>query len=201
MAQSGRDHPVVPIERERERVIELLSQHFAQDNLSLEDLEQRMERVYRASSLPALREITSDLVSEDAAPPQRAAALAPTLYAPEHGRIVSLMSQTRRTGMWQLPRHLKVWSVMAETHLDLTEAQLPPGVTEIALSAVMSQVKVIVPRGVRVVVQPSAFMAEVSDETLDPPAVGSGAPVVRLTGFVFMAELKVVVRTREQIAD
>jgi hypothetical protein len=41
-------------------------------------------------------------------------------------------------------------------------------------------------------------MAEVADETTDPPPVGSGAPVIRITGFVMMTELKVFVRTREK---
>jgi hypothetical protein len=203
MAQSGRDNPVVPLERERERTVELLSQHFAYDNISLDELERRMEQVYRASSVQALRDITRDLPSDDpvAAPQARGSAPLPQVFAPEAGRIVSCMATTKRSGLWQPPRHLRVWSVMSELHLDLTEAQLAPGVTEIHLTAVMASVKIIVPRGVRVVVQPSAFMAEVSDETFDPPAVGSGAPVVRLTGQVFMAELKVSVRVRELSAD
>src|SRR6185436_16738578 len=64
MAQSGPDGPIVSLERERERTIELLSQHFAHDNLSLDELERRMEQVYRASSLPALRDLTRDLPTD-----------------------------------------------------------------------------------------------------------------------------------------
>jgi hypothetical protein len=87
---------------------------------------------------------------------------------------------------------------MSETHLDFTQAQLVQGVTEIDIFALMASVKLIVPPGVRVVCQPGAFMAEVADETTDPPPVGSGAPVIRITGFVMMTELKVFVRTREK---
>src|SRR5687767_12723075 len=148
MAQSGRDDAVVSLQRERERTIELLSQHFAYDNISLDELERRIEQVYRASSVSAVHDVTKDLPSEEAAAASQAPARTPQLYAPEHDRIVSCMSQTKRTGMWQPPRHLRVWSVMSETYLDLTEAVLAPGVTEIKLTAVMAAVKVIVPRGV-----------------------------------------------------
>jgi hypothetical protein len=70
-------------------------------------------------------------------------------------------------------------------------------VTEIEVRAIMSSMKVVVPPGVRVVMQAGSLMAEVIDDASDPPAVGSGAPVLRITGFVVMSELKVRVRRRE----
>ena len=74
---------------------------------------------------------------------------------------------------------------------------LASGVTEIHLRAVMAAVRVIVPPGVRVVVQPNAIMSSVIDDMEDQPPVGSGAPVVRITGPVIMSELKIKVRVRE----
>ena len=201
MAQSGPDKHPVSLQGERDRTIELLSEHFAQDNLSLDQLEQRIDLAYQASSIPALRELTKDLQTDAGAVVARPAAPLPEVFAPERDRIVSIMANTKRRGTWQPPRHLDVWSVMSETLLDLTEARLLAGVTEIHLRAIMASVKVIVPPGVRVVVQPSAFMAEVNDEALDAPPVGSQAPVVRITGPVFMAELKVVVRHRERLSS
>jgi hypothetical protein len=200
MARSDPSQQPVSLEREREKVIEQLSEHFSVDNLSLEELERRMALVYQASSVQSLRELTRDLPSAGEAPvPARMAAPVPSAFLPEEGRIVSVMAQTRRKGMWQPPRHLDLWCVMSETNLDMTQAQLAPGVTEIEVRALMASVKIIVPPGVRVVCQPSAFMAEVADETSNPPAVGSGAPVIRITGPVIMTELKVFVRTRERM--
>lgn len=190
----------VSMERERERTIELLSEHFAQDNLSLDELERRIEQVYRASSVPALRDLTRDLPGPEDAAPRRQLPV-PDMYPPERDRIVSVMATTKRRGVWRLARHLDLWTLMSETHLDLTEALLLPGVTEIHVHAMMASLKIIVPPGVRVVVQPTAFMAEVADQTNDPPAVGSGAPVVRITGPVIMTELKVIVRRRERLDD
>ena len=203
MAQSGPDKLVVSLQRERERTVELLGEHFAQDNISVEELEQRIERAYRAIDLPELRELTKDLPSAETAVAPRPNASVPQaeIYPVEEGRIVSVMSNTKRAGVWHTPRFLDVWSMMSETHLDLTRAILQPGVTEIEIRGLMTSVKMIVPVGVRVVTQVSSFMAEVSDHTSDPPPVGSGAPVIRVTGFVMMAELKIVVRKLEVLDE
>lgn len=191
----------------REKTIALLSQHFAQDNLSLDELEQRIEAAYRAMTVPALQDLTRDLVGNapssvaaaaGAVPAKRAAPDFGGLeYAAEHDRIVAFMSSTRRKGVWRPARRTVLWAIMSETVLDLTQAVLPPGITEIRIRGVMSAAKVIVPPGVRVVIQPASIMSSVSDETMEPPAVGSGAPVVRLTGTLLMCELRAVVRRRE----
>ena len=199
MAPSGPELPV-SLQQERERAIALLGEHFAQDNLSLEELERRIERAYRAPDLQSLKALMKDLPSADlaaVAPSPRSAVASPEIYPLEEGRVVSIMSNTKRGGIWQPPRFLDVWAIMSETLLDMTRAVLQPGVTELEVRGLMTTVKIIVPPGVRVVTQASSFMAEVSDLTLDPPPVGSGAPVIRITGWVVMGELKVVVRRTE----
>lgn len=203
MAKKGARPPepgtAVSVEGERERTIALLSEHFAQDSLSMDDFEKRVELAYRATSVPALRELTRDMtpaVSASALANALATA-APSEFAPERERITAIMSSAKRSGVWRPARHVDLLSIMSESELDLTQALLQPGVTEIRLRALMSQVKVIVPPGVRVVLQPSSIMGSVSDETMEPPAVGSGAPVVRITGRIVMTELRAVVRRRE----
>lgn len=200
-AERKGDSIALPLEMQRERTIELLSRHFAHDALSLDELERRVELAYRARSPGELRDLVRDLPdsSEDAPPVARAPL--PEAFTPEQDRIVSIMTETKRRGMWRPARHIDLWSVMSDTRLDLTEAVLSPGVTEIDVSAVMTAIRVIVPPGVRVVVQTDSFMSSVSDESIEPPQVGSGAPVVRLTGFAIMSEIKVRVRLRERPHD
>ena len=197
---------VVSVDGMRERTIALLSQHFAQDNLTLDELERRIELAYKAGTVPALQDITRDLVSEPPAPAAAAASVPAKRGAPafsgledasEGERIVAFMSETKRKGVWRPARRTVLWAIMSEVKVDLTQAVLPPGVTEISVRGLMSTTKVIVPPGVRVVIQPNSIMSSVSDETMEPPAVGSGAPVVRLTGTIMMSELRAVVRRRE----
>ena len=204
MARSEPDNLPVTVDGERDRTIALLSHLFAQDILSLEELERRMDAAYKARTIPALRDITRDLPTEPSAQQQARAAVvaASDTTMAQQDRIVSVMSETKRRGLWRPARLLDVWCVMSDTKLDLTEAQLQPGVTEIHLRALMASVKVIVPAGVRVVVQPNALMATVDydEEDIDQPRVGSGAPVIRIIGPVVMSELKVRVRSRELLS-
>src|SRR3954471_15618571 len=53
--------PTQSLARAREQKINELSQHFANDDLSLDDLERRIERVYKASSVADVELITADL--------------------------------------------------------------------------------------------------------------------------------------------
>ena len=200
------DVPVPSLARAREVKIEELSAHFANDDLSLEDLERRIEQVYRASSAAELERITSDLRGAAMVPadyvranvvPGRAGA--PATYEVPNARMLSLMSTTKRVGRWALARKLELLAIMSETRIDLTHAVLQPGVSEIHIRAVMASIKVIVPPGVRVIVDAHSVMANVQsradDASATPPTPGEA--IVRLTGYAFMADVNVVVRRRE----
>ena len=58
--------PPPALTRAREQKIAELSTHFANDDLSLEDLERRIERVYKAATIADLEAITADLRSSAA---------------------------------------------------------------------------------------------------------------------------------------
>jgi hypothetical protein len=60
----------VPLEQTREHVIQQLSEHFAYDNLSIEALEERLDRAHLAASPDELRALVADLpvIAADATP-------------------------------------------------------------------------------------------------------------------------------------
>lgn len=202
--------PVPSLARAREQKISELSQYFANDDLTLDELERRIERVYRAANVLELEEITADLrttapTSAGAMPPARgdARAVAP-ISAPAQSRIFAFMGENKRLGRWQVPQRLEVRSIMSDTRLDLTQAVLSPGVTEIHLRGFWSACKIIVPHGMRVINEMHAIMASVTSKAheMDPPgAKQTGGPIIRLTGRAIMSEVKVVVRTVEGVID
>ncbi len=206
------DAPVPALARAREQKIEELSSHFANDDLSLDDLERRIERVYKATSLADLEAITADLRAIPPAPgaavarrtaggaPPAAAGMAPR----EESRLLAIMGETRRMGRWAVPQRMRVLAIMADTKLDLTQAVLPAGVVELHVSAVMSNVKITVPEGMRVINDMHAIMASVNSRADELPRPGEREgqfPVVRLTGVALMAEVRVRVRRREYLND
>src|SRR5919199_401501 len=126
-------HPPIPIAlaSARERTIELLSAHFAHDLLSIDELDRRLERAYAATSLAELDALTVDLPHHPS-PAQFGAGPLPSEYEEpeESGRIVAILSETRRGGLWSVPRRLEVRATMSNLTLDLRSALLAPGVTE-----------------------------------------------------------------------
>lgn len=186
----------------RTRVVDLLSAHFAHDGIPVEELDRRLDQAYRAKSVSELEALVRDVPRGVAALARISAAVPAYDYDEEYAdppgeeceRILALLSETRRSGLWVVPRRLEVISVMAETVLDLRQASLLPGVTDIALTGVTTQVTIIVPRTVRVVNRVFAFMASARDRTSLESDPGPGAPVVRVGGWAVMAEVTI---TRE----
>lgn len=206
-ADSSPTSPLLP--RVREAKIDELSRHFANDDLSLEDLERRIERVYKAGSLAELESITADLQGLSVPVPSAQTRPARVSSAPvsagsgsDHGRILAIMSETRRTGRWTVPRRLEVVSVMSDTKLDLTQAILPAGVIDVEVRAVWAACKITIPPGVRVINETHAIMAAVrtKGDDLEAVAANPSMPTIRLRGLALMAEVKVVVRRRERTA-
>lgn len=203
--------PVPSFSRAREQKIEELSSHFANDDLSLDDLERRIERVYKATSLAELDAITADLrammppAGSAVARRSEAAAAAPAAVArSEETRLLAIMGETRRMGRWAVPQRMRVLAIMSDTKLDLTQAVLPPGVVDLHVSAVMSNVKITVPEGMRVINEMHAIMASVNSHADELPRPGEREgllPVVRLTGTAVMAEVRVRVRRREYLGE
>jgi hypothetical protein len=184
----------------RDRVIEALSKSFADDDLSLEELERRLERAYKATTVAELDELTADLRSAAASKartPVPVSSVSSTALVVEHERIVAIMSESKRGGLWSVPQALDLLAFMSDTSLDLTHAQLPTGIIDIHARSMMATMKIILPPGVHVVNRLHAIMSSVHNE-LDEQTPPPGAAVIRLSGWAFMAEVKVLVRRREE---
>jgi hypothetical protein len=205
--------PPPSLARAREQKISELSAHFANDDLSLEDLERRIERVYKAASVVELDMITSDLRPDAALVDPRASSASrglaaqtppavPSTFEIAKSRMLAIMGSTRRVGRWAVPRDLDILAVMSDTKIDLTSAALPVGgVVTIELRAVMTSFRLIVPPDIRVVNEMHSIMSDVrsaADEILPANGARPVTPMIRLVGTAFMSDVKVKVRRREE---
>ncbi len=171
--------PAPPLQPEaRERVVDTLTRLFAEDRITSEDLEARLERVYRATSARQLEAVVADLPA--ALPAVGASAVpAPTGASQRIGALFSGQEQ-RVTGV--VPRELEVRSRFGYVELDLTRATFEPGVTEIDVRAFMGYVQIRLPAGVRVDCRGHAVFGFFSLKGARR-AGGEDAPaVVRITG-------------------
>lgn len=176
---------------ERDRVVQTLSAHYAQDQLTLTEFEKRLEKAYHVSSADQLRSLIDDLpqasgVNLTDAIASAGPSLVPSSEVPPRAAILTIMGGQERSGSWIVPRQLRVFVLMGGVELDLREARFGPGVTDIEIIVVMGGVNVIVPPGVRVESIGTAFMGGFELAAGDATALSPANPVVRLSGLAIM---------------
>ena len=184
----------------RERVIALLTDRFADDTITVEEFESRLERLHAARSVAELDLLMVDLM---AAPSDGVAQRRhPSPFgATSVGRMIAILGEAKRTGVWAVPQQLDVKVILGDLLIDLREAVLPPGGCDLALFSVLGQIRILVPPGVEVVDQLFPMLTTVNNDS-EPP--GAQAPLgqrVRLTGTVVLTEITVRIAPRGERAS
>jgi hypothetical protein len=180
-----------PLHDARERAVRLLTDGFAYDVITVEEFEWRLGQMSHAESAQEIDALVADLATSSAL-----LSTAPVRWMPApvpvEGRILGIMSETRRVGPWRVPQTLRVKAIMSDVKIDLRYAIVPPGCT-IDVSAIMSNVAFLVPPGMIVDFDVSSIMAAAGN---DVRAEGNGyvLPHVRIRGSAFMAEVRAKVR-------
>lgn len=189
----------VPLEQTRQNVIVQLTEHFAVDNLSVEALEERLDRAHAAATLDDLRSLVSDLPvlqqgAAMAAGPRTYVSPATGTHVAERQFIVGIMGGAEKKGVWTPARETVVIAVMGGVELDFREARMPPGVTEVNIFAIMGGAQIIVPPGVHVDMSGFALMGGFGQSGYAPPPTDPNAPVLRIGGFALMGGVEVDIR-------
>jgi hypothetical protein len=181
--------PAPSLDSARERVVERLSTHYARDQLTLEELESRLERVYAARTMEAVESVLTGLPA--IAPAAAASTAVAEVKRPRSRTYMAVMSGVVRRGAWMVPKRIRAVAFMGGVELDLREAILDPRQTEISALAVMGGVVVTVPPNVRLESDGFAFMGGFEDQLKQPASGDPNAPVVRITGFALMGGVEV----------
>jgi DUF1707 SHOCT-like domain/Cell wall-active antibiotics response LiaF, C-terminal len=187
-------------EDRRQQIVEQLSNHYANGILEVEEFERRVEQAQQADTEKELVMLLQDLDPRYQEPVQVVHQQAPTTNLPIRaadatpGRsLVSIFSKVRRGQGWRVPSKLKVYSVMGGTELDLREAVFGPGVTEVKVSALLGNVRIIVPVGMPIEIAGAGIMGRFHDYR-DPDQRAEGcAPVLRISGVALMSGVKIQV--------
>lgn len=212
------------IEITRERVIQALCAHYAQDRLTTDELDSRLERAQKAASEPQLAALVVDLPALPDLPVPGVVG-APALPLPdnlparrtpsatvmrrsrgaepvvddeveraEHQRYIAVMFGIGKKGVWVPPRHMEIFCFWGGAALDFREAIFPSGVTEIDVTCVMGGAEILVPPGVRLEVSGSGLMGGFDETGYGGVPIGPGAPVIRINGLAIMGGVEVSVR-------
>lgn len=185
--------PGEPIEAVREKVVSALSLHFANDRLTLEELEHRLGMVYSAKTSGELSALLADLPTGGVLAPAPQVSVAAADEVPASKTIVAIMSEVKRRGAWVLPRELQVYALMGNARLDLRAATFPAGVTTINAWGLMADITIIVPPDVGVEADGTSIMGSIDAGAMQGTRV-PGHPTVRIQGYALMASIHVKVR-------
>jgi hypothetical protein len=120
--------------------------------------------------------------------------MVPSESVPQQRGVTSVMSHVSRAGDWTLPRLFRVFAVMGEAVIDLTQVRLAPGTSEIEVRAYMGAVKIIVPHNLRVECDGQPLLGEFRVKRRVKTAPSPEAPLVRVSGVALMSsvEIKIV---------
>jgi Domain of unknown function (DUF1707)/Cell wall-active antibiotics response 4TMS YvqF len=166
---------------ERDHAATALREHLAEGRLTLDELAERLDRIYAARTRRELDTVGADLPAQ--APPARARQ--PRRF------LVAIMSGIERSRRWRLAPRTTVLAFMGGAHLDLRNAEIADSEASISCISVMGGIDIVVPEGVDVEVGGFGLMGGVADETRG--VAPRGAPALRVHAFALMGG--VVVRT------
>ena len=178
---------------DRQRVADVLRDAAGDGRLDLEELDERLEATWHAKTYADLVPITVDLQAAGAVAPPAPARRTPSgVPAVGHASSVAIMGDCKRRGVWHVPERHSAFALMGSVTLDLREALLSGHETHIFASAVMGDVKVLVPAHVHVVVDGTPIMGDYGQAKDRVPAeLGPDSPVVRVRGVALMGSVQV----------
>jgi hypothetical protein len=204
------DADLQPVANTRDVTVDALCEHFANDIMSVEEFERRVDAAHAATSIAALKDLLRDLPGGDlpggdlpaVVEPQTTPTPAPdsaytvtsAAHVKEQGFIVAIMGGSRRRGHWSPARKNYSIAVMGGSELDFREAVMPPGVTELQVFTICGGVDVIVPPGLNVESHGIAIMGGFEHKADEFRHPDPNAPTLKITGVAIMGGVDVTVR-------
>lgn len=122
-------------DKDRDRAANLVQEAHSDGRLDVEELDERLTRIYSAKTAVELRTATADLLPE------------------EHGSKSAVLtirakgSSQKRQGSWQVPEHLNAVAEHSSLHLDFTDAVVRWPEIHVDAQAKHSSVVLVVPEG------------------------------------------------------
>jgi uncharacterized protein DUF1707 len=158
---------------EREATVAHLREAAAEGRLDVEELVNRIDAAYAATTRAELEPLTADLP----APTGAALAAAPDRRAT--GFVLSIFGGSDRAGRWRVAERLRVVNIFGGADLDLREATLTAPDIRITVISIFGGSDIIVPEGMHAELSSFALFGG-DDLKLSGPEPAPGAPVVHV---------------------
>jgi hypothetical protein len=157
---------------EREDTVVRLREAAAEGRLTVEELDERIDAAYAATTRAELEPLTADL-PEGLAPSGRVQRGGGTSF------LLGLLGAGDRRGRWRVAEQVTVVNILGGADLDLREATLAAPEVTIRVFSLLGGSDIIVPDDVHVELSSFALLGG-DDLKLDRPEPPPGAPVVHV---------------------
>ena len=160
---------------DRERTVGVLRSSGANGQLTVDELDERVEAAYAARTRGELERLVEDLGET-----RRRAADVPVRPGDDGTRwVVSIMGGSDRKGHWRLGRTVTVVNVMGGADLQLNDAEFAADVVELRVFSLMGGSDIWIPDGLDVEVSEFALMGG-NEIRVGAARPGDGGPLLRL---------------------
>ena len=195
------ERPPEGIQLKREATIDRLREHYALDDLGIEEFEQRVDEALRAPFAADLEKLVSDLplpAPRETLPQVTSQPGLPGLVPPERVRKVGFtmgfLGIHGRRGSWIPPRRLFCFFYLGGAELDFRDVLFVHPVTDVYVGAFLGGVNIIVPPGFAVDINGIPFLGGFG--CADDVGVGAGpsSPLLSIRGIFFLGGASVEMR-------
>jgi hypothetical protein len=139
---------------DRERTAQVLRTSSANGQLTVDELDERVEAAYAAKTRGELERLVEDLGDTRERPGD-----VPVRPGDDGTRwVISVMGGSDRKGHWRVGRSVTVLNLMGGSNLDLNDAEFAGDVVEMRVYSLMGGSEIRVPEGLDVEVSEFAFM-------------------------------------------
>jgi len=212
---------VVGLPIRKDEVVEMLAACYSKNLLELEEYERRVSEVEKATSLEEINVVILDLPNsflqnltifekeemdslphiknkknEDISIKNRDS----NFRKSSKNRIslktgtqksVAIMGEKRLSGNLIIGNELYLVAIMGSIRVNFAGVDLP-ATTTVTVTAIMGEVRLYVPRDVRVIFDVTPIMGEVKVDKHINSKVGDNSPVIRVKGVAIMGEVRVI---------
>ncbi len=185
------------LDQRRERLVEILTRRFTDDELSMEEYEGLMGRIAEAKTLESLETLEFELyegqrgAASERSEPGRGATF---MEESQVQSCVAVLSERQHRGAWLAKQNVASFTLLATQIFDLRDQDLPPGPTVLEVFALLGSVEVIVPPSLSVRMEVTPVLGDATLKRGVNARERSGEPVLVITGAAILGS--VTVRTK-----
>ncbi len=179
-----------PVKYLRDKVVDQLKYNLVNDHLETDEFEQLVRLALSTQSKSELLSLVTDL------PAKTEMAQKTQEHELEASRdkesMISILSASKRKGIWIPPQQLRVLTILGETEIDFRDVQLGPDLTYISLGCWLGAVKIIVPPEINVVSNVKNILGSIDNRS--HARMNPNSPTIVIEGKVMLGEVTVTVK-------